>query len=279
MHTVLLPLDDRINILPSLTAGALLRQKFGSYIDGVAIGPDIPEARTVDMPWSSSSLFDPLRRREMASRIRDRFDQFYSSHSVPEHFQSRQQPSFGFAGSDLVEDAEVGVLARLYDITVLPKLDVASDVPRMATLLSVMLTSGRPTMIVPPTLPQCIGKDILLVWNGSIEGARALGVASPFLDKAARIYVMSCSRDQTSKVSARELAVRLRIRGIDVSLVPLDDDNADPSGEHVLAVASKLGADLLIRGAYSRSPLRQMFLGGVTRYLLEHSHIPMLLAH
>jgi nucleotide-binding universal stress UspA family protein len=278
MRNVLLPLDDGDSIVSPLVVAALLRQRFGSYIDGVAIGPDMPEARVVDLAWSSSSFFDPARRREVASRIRERFERFMTSHPDPMHLQPRDQPSFGFVGDNLLEDTELGILARLYDMTVLPRLDVANDVPRMATLLSVILKSGRPTMISSPKPPLSLGKNILIIWNESIETARALGFANPFLDKADRVYMVSSTRHQTSRASPRELAARLRNCGINVSLVPLDGD-PDPSGERILAVAHQLDADLLIRGAYTRGPLRQAFFGGVTRYLLEHSGISMLLAH
>ena len=279
MRNVLLPLDDGDHVVSPLATAALLRQRFGSHIDGVAVGPDMPEARAVDLTWSASSLFDPAKRLEIAHRIRDRFEQFMAAHSDPFHSHARQQASFGFVDNDLVKDTELGLLARLYDMTVLPRLNVASDVPRMATLVSVMLRSGRPAMIAPPNPPQSVGKSILIVWNGSIEGARALGFASPFLDQADRIHIISPSTRQTSRLSPHELAVRLRNRGTNASLMPIDDDAPDPSGERILAIARELDADLLIRGAYTRSPLRQAFFGGVTRFLLEHSSISMLLAH
>jgi nucleotide-binding universal stress UspA family protein len=50
-------------------------------------------------------------------------------------------------------------------------------------------------------------------------------------------------------------------------------------GEAVLFHASEVGGDLLIKGAYTHSRLRQMIFGGTTRYLLEHATVPMLMAH
>ncbi|MDG2205493.1 MAG: universal stress protein, partial [Alphaproteobacteria bacterium] len=38
-------------------------------------------------------------------------------------------------------------------------------------------------------------------------------------------------------------------------------------------------ADLLVMGAYTHSRMRQMVLGGSTRYILEHSPIPVLMSH
>ena len=44
-----------------------------------------------------------------------------------------------------------------------------------------------------------------------------------------------------------------------------------------LAAASEFGTDLLVMGAYSHSRLRQLILGGVTRHVLEHSTIPLMM--
>jgi nucleotide-binding universal stress UspA family protein len=35
--------------------------------------------------------------------------------------------------------------------------------------------------------------------------------------------------------------------------------------------------DLLVMGAYSHSRLRQLFLGGVTRHVLGHAMIPLMM--
>ena len=49
-------------------------------------------------------------------------------------------------------------------------------------------------------------------------------------------------------------------------------------GEVLLAEADKLGADLIVKGAYTQSRLRQMIFGGATSHLLAHSHLPMIMA-
>ena len=56
---------------------------------------------------------------------------------------------------------------------------------------------------------------------------------------------------------------------------------ADPSnrpGEVILAEAAALGCDLLVKGAYTQSRLRQMFFGG-TSHILGNTTIPVLMAH
>ena len=41
--------------------------------------------------------------------------------------------------------------------------------------------------------------------------------------------------------------------------------------------ANEFACDLLVVGAYSHSRLRQLILGGVTRHVLEHATIPLMM--
>ena len=48
-------------------------------------------------------------------------------------------------------------------------------------------------------------------------------------------------------------------------------------GAGLLAGANEFACDLLVMGAYSHSRLRQFILGGVTRHVLEHATVPLLM--
>jgi len=48
-------------------------------------------------------------------------------------------------------------------------------------------------------------------------------------------------------------------------------------GAGLLAAARDFGCDMLAMGAYSHSRLRQLILGGVTRHVLEHGSLPIMM--
>ena len=52
-----------------------------------------------------------------------------------------------------------------------------------------------------------------------------------------------------------------------------------PFGQTLLDEAHRVAADLLVMGAYAHSPLRELLLGGVTRYMLTHADLPILMRH
>ena len=52
-----------------------------------------------------------------------------------------------------------------------------------------------------------------------------------------------------------------------------------PISDILLSRAADLGADLIVAGAYHHSQLRESLLGGVSRELLEHMTMPVLMSH
>ncbi len=55
--------------------------------------------------------------------------------------------------------------------------------------------------------------------------------------------------------------------------------NGQGVGATLLEAAATLGANVLVAGAYGHSRFREIVLGGVTRHLLRHARLPLLLAH
>jgi nucleotide-binding universal stress UspA family protein len=51
------------------------------------------------------------------------------------------------------------------------------------------------------------------------------------------------------------------------------------TGAALVSAAAEQQATLIVMGAYTHSRLRQSFLGGVTRHLLAHAPVPLLMSH
>jgi len=80
-------------------------------------------------------------------------------------------------------------------------------------------------------------------------------------------------RKHGSRVSAVYQA-RHDIRADTVTFAPVNKD----VGKGLLAACKDFDADMLVMGAYSHSRLRQLILGGVTRHVLEHADITVLMS-
>jgi nucleotide-binding universal stress UspA family protein len=139
--------------------------------------------------------------------------------------------------------------------------------------------SGRPIVLSPPSPPRQIGTNVLIAWNCSTEQARATAFAMPLLRLADRVTVLTViGGTGVPGPSAEQLIRYLQRNGIAAAPLAVELDGRT-TGEAILATAASLGCDLLVKGAYTQSRLRQMIFGGATQHVLANAALPVLLAH
>jgi nucleotide-binding universal stress UspA family protein len=278
MKNILVPVEDHSVVEPLLETALMLGRTFDSYIEGIAITADYPVVLPVDIAIGVPSPYTPESRTDMASACRERFEAFMLSKGVPR--SSSNAPGFGFnwRQSELVEDAYLGGYGRIFDLTVLGRPDGASGHTRLSTVEAALFETGRPVLIAPPDLPRTIGENVVIAWNRSTETARSVLGSMPLLARAKRIVVMEIEGWGTSGPSGLELTRSLRMHGMNAETLTIQDP-ANRPGEAILSEASALESDLLVKGAYTQSRLRQMFFGGATSYILANTRIPVLMAH
>src|SRR3954453_15644713 len=107
---------------------------------------------------------------------------------------------------------------------------------------------------------------------------RARSLSACLFSRAARVTIFSLRRGTAPGPTGDRIARSLRFNGILAQAVHVEPEGRS-TGEAILVHAERLGADLLVKGAYTQSRLRQMIFGGATRYLLDHVTLPMLMAH
>ena len=151
--------------------------------------------------------------------------------------------------------------------------------------------SGRPVLIVPTAGKfSSLGKTVLIAWDGTREASRATHDALPLLAKDAKVKLYHINPHDIGKNPATEVATHLALHGIKAeadhtySKIPASETalfgaRSLKVGDLLLSAASDMGADMLVMGAYSHSRTREMMTGGVTRSILQHMTIPVLMSH
>jgi nucleotide-binding universal stress UspA family protein len=142
-----------------------------------------------------------------------------------------------------------------------------------------LFESGRPLLLCPPSPPGHIGTNVLIAWNGSTEQARAIALAMPLLERAERVIVLTVTGGTGVPGPSAEQMIKYLQRNevpAEPLTVALDGKN---TGEAILAAAQTSACDLLIKGAFTQSRLRQMIFGGATQHVMAAATLPVLLAH
>jgi nucleotide-binding universal stress UspA family protein len=166
--------------------------------------------------------------------------------------------------------------ARLADLTVVRHPATPEEVSSSNVLHAVLFDSGRPLLIAPQVAPTTVGRRICLGWNGSAESSAAVEAAMPWLRHAEAVRILWAEGYQRRGPQAQELQTHLAMHGVPADLrmfKPIDN----VIGAGLLAAAKEFNCDLLAMGAYAHSRLRQQILGGVTRYILGHATLPVMM--
>jgi len=282
MKTILVPVEDHDAMPTVLEAARLIARQFDSYIEGFALYPGPGDFVAVDALSNLTVPHSDESDAEVESRARGLFDSFMQAHGVPR--MSRPPPgqqvtfSYGWLRPEAETDAFVGSYGRLFDLIVLGRPGRTAQAPRMAPLETALFESGHPVLIAPATAPQGIGRNVLLAWNGSTEQTRTTAFAMPLLRRAEEVTVLSVEGGMTPGPAGDEVAVHLRMNGVRATAITVAPGNRT-TGEAILDQAKSRGCDLLVKGAYTQSRLRQMVFGGATRHILANATLPVFMAH
>jgi len=155
----------------------------------------------------------------------------------------------------------------------------------LSTTLSAIFTCGRPTLLVPRrpgAVMSASGRPdtVIVAWDGSARAARALWEALPVLVTATEVHIVMVTDNGPVPDTGNEWDLRsyLQAHGITPRLFHIAQEGRS-IGETLLNVANRVGADLIVMGAYGRSHVGELLLGGVSDHLVKHSHISLLVAH
>ena len=279
MKTILVPTEDDDAMSSALETALILARRCDSYIEGFALRWKIAEFVSADMMGAVVVQADHREITRMETQARAIFELFMRKHGVPRSTASTDSLSFGWLDNAPEGDAFVGSHGRVFDVIVMNRSGRNTTGLRNRAINAGLFESGRPILLAPPSPPAQIGTNVLIAWNRSTEQARATALAMPLLQKADRVTVLTViGGTDVSGPSAEQLVRYLRRNRI-VTDLKTAELNGRSTGETVLAMAQSLGCDLLIKGAYTQSRLRQMIFGGATQHVLENAVIPVLLAN
>jgi nucleotide-binding universal stress UspA family protein len=163
------------------------------------------------------------------------------------------------------------------DLIVAARGKSGADAGSRSTLEAALLETGRP-LLIPGTSRAPVATDrIAIAWKPTVEAARAVAAALPFLVRAKAVGILIVEEDAARRNDADPLVEYLTWHGVRASVRRL------ASGAHrgpaTLLTAADDGYGLLVMGGYGHARLREWIFGGFTARVLEDAPIPVLLAH
>lgn len=204
-----------------------------------------------------------------------------------DRFKARAESRGVFRGV-LLETSEipnfaqhVAQRARARDLCIVPvgaPLDGQDGVAE-----ALIFHSGRPVLLMrreAKVNAKLAGGVAVLAWDGSVPAARAMADALPILRGMRQVRVLTILNEKASATAglAQDAARHLQAHGVETAI-----DEVDAQGEFISRVLdnylARTQADLMVMGAYGRSRLREVILGGATEHMLRRAQLPVLMSH
>jgi nucleotide-binding universal stress UspA family protein len=262
------------------TAGILefagvLAQEHGARLIGVFMQPE-PAVTPAEMFARGKGIGNVIEAHqsqleEIEADHRSLFEAVVRRHEIRSEWRSSP-----YLNSD------VGVHAHYADLVVVARPDPAGQAAGPPGLVeSLVLSSGRPIIVLPPRSTASRVRRILVGWNGRREAIRAVADALPLLARAEAVEVLVVDHERHPASHGQEpgadIARYLARHGAQVEVRRLSSGGGDV-GRLLLSQAAAFGADLVVMGAYGHSHLNAWMFGSVTRTVLREAGLPVLMS-
>lgn len=276
LKDLLVVVDDSAAAAARIDVAAQLAVKHDAHVIGLYVitGAPIPNFLEAEIP-EAVRIAQRERAEELAAKAAALFDDRMRRFGLTDRSEWR---ALRGTPTDVA-----AVHGRYADLVVVGQVDPRRDrdVPSVQPQ-DLVFECGRPLLVVPYAGTfASVGERILVGWNASREAARAVGDALPLIAKAQRVMVLAVNPkpgtlglgDEPGADIAKHLSRHGRVQATHVTT-----DAVEP-GDTMLNTVADESCDLVVMGAYGRSRLREQVLGGMTRYMLEHMTVPVLMSH
>ncbi len=209
----------------------------------------------------------------VTERLRSTLDSLGREHSLNTKWLSR----------DGLASVVVAQHARYADLCILSH-DVSANAAEYSFSEQLLFVSGRPVLFVPAFGSfTTLGRHILVAWNSSRASARAVSDALPLIERAEQTTVITINPadfiDRHGAPPARHMVEHLRRHSASVEGFKLANVPSESIADALWDNAHKVGADLIVAGAFGHPRIWEKLLGGVTRNLLSSMNLPLMMSH
>ena len=230
------------------------------------------------------SFIEDINKKRM-DKARQHFTSLCKNHNIPldqeknpqHHAYAQFLHKIGSAATIITKEG------RASDMLIIGR-GIEPDILYDGVLIAALFNTGRPVLLLPSEhknpAKQWNDKTISIAWDGKLESARAIFNALPFLKRAETINILTANdHNKNDNINFNKTITNyLSAHDIHPNFITISREKRS-SGETILTKTKELGSDVLVMGAYGHSRLREIIMGGFTKYMLEKADIPLLLSH
>ena len=274
--TILVHFNDERRVKGVIDAATFIGERHGAHVIALYVMPPIPTYGPT--AFGAGYIQAGLEAfRAEADRVRKAFEDASRGRPIVPEWR------LVAPGERTVADCVIDH-ARQSDLVIVGQRDESFDFSSVLDVPErVIIECGRPVLVIPNagTFPK-IGERITIAWGARREAARAVFDALPLLVAAERVRIVSVNPRRGSPAAGdlpgAEIGTTLARHGVKCEAGTAISHEIDV-GDVLLSGLTDDGADLLVMGGWGHSRMRELIFGGVTRHILEHMTVPVLMSH
>ena len=277
--TILIPFNNTQPTAPAIDAACRIAESSDAYIEGAYCRQVLPiiAGEGITLPGDYLAEFEE-EGKQQAALARETFESLIAARGIPTGSLEGNGVRAGWTEMMGTGPEGIGEYARAFGISVLSRNLAESSMDWKSTAEALLFESGRPLLLVSDEIPQVIGRRILIAWNGSTETARALSAARPLLATCEAVEVLAVEGGLVSGSDVELITAHLCASGFNAH-AKTRDATGTTVGQVIVSEAQDFGADLIIKGAFTHSRLRQLVFGGATSEIFNHATCPVIMCH
>ena len=284
IKVILVPLTGLDSDGSALDAAAKLARRWDAHVDVLHIRSDGNAALPFLGDTASGALIEDIIDRiekdavARAKKARESFGRWREAAKLPERDSAQGSgPSCAFIDASGGRDTLLGEYARCSDLTLFSSAAAADNASVAADVETVLMSGGRPLLLVPNKVGDDFGSKAVVAWNDSTESANAVSAAMPMLLRADAVSVVAVTEDD-EKRDLSGIERYLAWHGVKASCANVNAGER-PVSEVLTARARRNKGSILVMGAYTHSRFREQVFGGVTQDILDLAEVPVLMIH
>jgi nucleotide-binding universal stress UspA family protein len=218
-----------------------------------------------------------LGERESREHAEQMFVTRTSETGVPAEWLFQEYSVMGARISDLVT-----LHAYYTDLIILGQSDTSAPVAHIPVDLAerVALTCGKPVLIVPYAGTfKSAGDRIMVAWKAGRESIRAVNDSLALMERSNSITVMEIEKTGLGTSASLEcIKTFLENHRLNVKTETINSGDF-PIGDTLLNSVCENNIDLLVMGAFAPNRRGKLELSPISRHIVKHLTVPLLIAH
>lgn len=286
MRVILVPVADRPECARALRTAFFLGKRLDASISGCHIRAHTNSKVTLSSEFSAQYFGGASKSTDSAWRgkttkkatvaARRLFESITESNGYEVVKRARETPTAAWHERVGSPDKVMSIIGPVSDLVVVSRPPNSGGEIARIFMMTALMESGRPVLILPQAGAAKVGRRICIAWNQSIEAMRAISASMSLLQAADKVTIVSAGPEDRLGPKSQQLVQYLKSWGVSAERVATRGRDVE---KELLASYRKSDSDLLLMGAYSKSRWRQIAFGSTSQHILEKARIPVLMLH